>query len=252
MFKAIIVVALLTSAIATGQDDEAELDLEAEAESDDRLLRARDALAETILNSASLTFDNADDNYGWNTLHAQYTGDDWAWPVYAFALQWRIDQICREGVCDHQWRALMNRAPAAPDADPTAANFRPRWRGMYTTGALELLMEQHPDAEIDELISLLPIEQVETNSDSCDGLIDHLGTFSEVIWLNDETITRLQLPDPDTDQIIFSLHADRMSIDFSSFRGSISSQHLVPETGNVAGWADEFVRLVEPCWQPRV
>jgi hypothetical protein len=248
MFSAILFSTLIWTSEPVDKVDKDSSSQEPNEASDNRLFIARNALAETALNPQHLPIDP---DYDGNTLRAQYFGDDWGWPVYAFALEWKIDQVCREDLCDHQWRALMNRAPAAPDADSSNANFRPRWRGSFTTRVLANLIGQNPSTPLTELIANLPIERVVANSHTCSGQINHLGALAETTWLNEETIAQLRLPVDTSGRIVIMGHADTVNVEFEGRWGTITSRGLMPEPGNVAGWIDDLIDALEPCWQPR-
>ncbi|GJL96907.1 MAG: hypothetical protein DHS20C06_07240 [Hyphobacterium sp.] len=186
------------------------------------------------------------------TVYVQYTGDDYDFPVYAFALS-SARHPDRENHRDERvWFARMNRSPAADGDDPFVENYRPRLRGI---NLLRIYSEQLADRQgrsRQEILAALPVEQYQANSYACPGMWDQIAAVRDADWFEEDgmAIRYFTNTEADYDNIIISVHADRMNIEFDRLGGNISFEGMVPRTGTVAGWANELVAALESCWRP--
>lgn len=233
-------------ALAGVEAGDNQLELQKE-EYEDPFVAARDTLLETIFDPKKIGLTSG---FGSVVFDVQYLGDDFGLPVYALSFQWNPDLVCaqREGACEHNWRAVLHRAPPPPDRAIDDEFFRPRWRGGHIVGELVELMASDPGQDPISLVEDLEIERLVATSEGCVSVSDHVRSLSERRWISSEADFELKPGDNDTVPVY--LHADRLSVTLRHTLGSTSVRDMVPEQDNVAGWALEFMAMLERCWEP--
>jgi hypothetical protein len=169
-----------------------------------------------------------------------YTGDDYAWPVYAVALA----EGCVDGEnnqrdqCASRVRARMVRAPEPPEAS------RPRQRGARLVARL---MESGSVSlpQVQASLQQMGVEWVEADLRDCPGAMQALARSAEAIWVPDAIAN----PHPGDEMSGLVLHADIVQVEFQQYARLAHYRGWIAE-GSPAEWAVEFVSALEPCWRP--
>ncbi|KQY89864.1 hypothetical protein [Brevundimonas sp. Root1423] len=169
-----------------------------------------------------------------------YTGDDYAWPVYAIA----VAEGCVDGEniprdhCASRLRARMVRAPAVD------APSSPRHRGSRLIARLMEDGSTSP-AQIQASLQGMGVEWVEADLRDCPGAVQALARSADATWVP-EAIAN---PRPGDELSGMVLHADIVQVEFKQYARLASYQGWIAE-GSPAAWAVEFASALEPCWRP--
>ena len=169
-------------------------------------------------------------------LTAYYGGDDYDYPVYAFALNYSRECRGPSGAiaCTSVITARMVRARGHPDVE------RPRWAGTALLAELHRRGAFSQD-DIADNLSDAGAQWLEAEVSSCPGARQLVQPRISAGWFG--------FAFPDAPPPPPTMHADNVEIAYS-WRGA-SSRYDGPVTnGSPARWADDLVRALEPCWTP--
>jgi hypothetical protein len=173
-------------------------------------------------------------------LRVTYTGDDYGWPIHAFAVaEGCVDrEPTADASCRGRLRARMARAPAS------AETTRPRHRGVQL---LSRLAEQGATTPplIRAALTDLGVEWLEADLRTCPGATEALRSLEDVSWT--------PVPSFDLDQLQYVsslvMHADYIRLDVRHFaRTATYAGWIAPNSPGL--WAVEFAEVLEPCWRP--
>lgn len=172
-------------------------------------------------------------------LRAVYTGDDYGWPIYAFAVAEGCvdDEPTADASCRGRLRARMVRAPASPEAT------RPRHRGVLLLSRLVERGATTPPL-ISAALTDLGVEWLEADLRTCPGATEALRSLDDVSWT--------PAPSFDLDQLQYAssivMHADYVRLDVLHFARTASyAGWIAPDSP--ALWAVRFAEVLEPCWR---
>ncbi|WP_315764122.1 hypothetical protein [Sphingomonas sp. Y38-1Y] len=176
-----------------------------------------------------------------NRSHAlveiQYLGDDYAFPVYAIAIQ--RDCVGKRGPnCQPTLIARMVRAPNAKTVE------RPRWAGAAIVGRVKQAGAKTAD-QVALVLDELELDWLEADLSSCPGAMAVVPDAERAEWVP-PAVTRPKAIRP----IEMFLHFDKVTVSFAgdytrktTFSGRIAD-HLP------SGWAIRLAAALEPCWRP--
>ena len=173
-----------------------------------------------------------------NLVGIRYTGDDYGWPVYSIAVR----SGCRSAdeprpACYNQRIARMVRAPIGEHGAERA-----RWRG---SDLINRIVEAGATSEgaIKDQLDKVGVEWLEAELQTCSGAIEMLTRAEQARW-------GPYTPPPNPNgPIIVSMHADQMEVDFRVRDGRVDWRGTM-HAGTAGRWADDFAKLIEPCWHP--
>lgn len=183
-------------------------------------------------------------------VRAQYSGDDYDWPVWALAIEWDTDIGCNTEDRPRQpdeWRAIVHRSAVPPNLAQERGQVRPRARGIYAVRQFALLLSQHPETDPEDLVAGAVVERFTANNEMCGSLVDRIHEIPSRSFLGDELHVQVA-PRSDEDAILFSIHADRLNVELNSRWGITRVEDMVPRDGNIARWAVDLVEHLETCW----
>lgn len=179
-----------------------------------------------------------------SSVRIVYTGDDYAWPVYAIAIAagCEDDEVVSRNECNLRLTARMVRAPAPLDMD------RPRQRGTHLLRQLAERGAATPP-QIAAALAEVGTEWLEADVRACPGALSVLRRSAEASWMPTTIIYLDQPPTPIDFLAGLTMHADTVRVEFqqharrSSYSGDIAE-------GTPTGWAVELATALEPCWRP--
>ncbi len=167
-----------------------------------------------------------------------YTGDDYGWPVYAFAIApGCMNENEPVAICHLGMSARMLRVVYSDDQRPRNAAAR--------------LVRQMADAGADtpeklrDAMDNVELQWLEANLLTCPGALEQLKRAEEVAWVPAEVLVP---PDINGQVPPLVLHADKVTV---TFRKKLWNATFSGWTGDSspAKWAVEMAQTLEPCWQ---
>lgn len=188
-----------------------------------------------------LAFDPArffDPPFG-DVVRIRYRGDDYAWPVFAIAVNRACARTAQAGPCTMRTMARMVRG-TTPDGKPPE---RERWRGLALASKLAKKGLDTP-AEVVSALEDGAVEWLEADLDHCPGATQALVGAGEVSWIRPG---RLDAKDNGAPEIV--LHADTIRVEFVEYLRNATYDGYIAE-GTPAAWANAFAQKLAPCWQP--
>lgn len=168
-------------------------------------------------------------------LTAYYGGDDYDYPVYAFALKY--DWICQGPqsgrTCATRIAARMVRAAELPNEQ------RPRWAATALLGELRR-RGAFSRASIAEHLSDAGAQWLEADVSSCPTARHLILPRLLADWFPFE-IT-------DARPALLPMHADTVTVEYS-WNGATARYSGPVAEGSPAEWANQLVSALEPCWK---
>lgn len=176
-------------------------------------------------------------------IRITYTGNDYAWPVYAIAVaDGCVDaENPRQDACASRLRARMVRSPALADLT------RPRQRGLHLLNQLADRRATSPE-DIRRALDSVGVEWLEADFRTCPGATEALRRSKDITWAPDE-IARLADERSGDEPLLMVIHADKVRVEFEQFL-RLSTYYGYVADGSPAAWAVELEETLEPCWRP--
>jgi hypothetical protein len=185
-----------------------------------------------------------------SVLTVVYYGD--GWPVWALGVGFGCIQggETQEG-CDARWTARLALAPAPPDYDPDASDFRPRWRGWYAIQRAAALRQADPTRSWHEIVEDLGLVWLETDNRACASATTSVKALASIDWFRPTMIPPLVPPlPPGTPPPPIYSHSDAVALSLSDRKGQLQVYDYAYNNDGAFSWAKRFYEALKPCFRP--